>query len=148
YRRIRTDDLSRAAKSVIGGALADLQVYVLDQHQQPVPVGVAGELCIGGAGLARGYLKRPDLTAERFIPNPFSRRPGARLYRSGDLARRMADGDIEYLGRIDHQVKIRGFRIELGEIEAVLCMHPAVREAVVISREDVPGMKSLVAYLV
>ncbi|HEX8186687.1 MAG TPA: amino acid adenylation domain-containing protein, partial [Blastocatellia bacterium] len=148
YRRIRADDLSRAAKSVIGGAIPDLQAYVLDQYQQLIPLGVAGELCIGGAGLARGYLNRPELTAERFIPNPFSAGPGERLYRSGDLARNLACGDIEYLGRIDHQVKIRGFRIELGEIEAVLSTHPDVRDSVVVAQNEEPGESRLLAYVV
>jgi amino acid adenylation domain-containing protein len=132
----------------IGRSIANTQIYLLDQHLQPVQVGVPGELHIGGDGLARGYLNRPELTAEKFIPNPFSNKPNARLYKSGDLARYLPNGEIEYLGRIDHQVKIRGFRIELGEIEAMLAQHPAVKESVVIPREDVPGDKRLVGYVV
>jgi amino acid adenylation domain-containing protein/non-ribosomal peptide synthase protein (TIGR01720 family) len=135
-------------RSVIGKPIPDLQVYILDQHQQPVPIGVPGEMYVGGAGVARGYLNRPELTAERFISNPFSNHPNARLYKSGDLARYLPNGEIEYLGRIDYQVKIRGFRIELGEIEALLCQHPQVHQAVVIDREDTPGDKRLVAYIV
>src|SRR5213079_3029801 len=116
--------------------IPDLKIYILDAKQQPVPIGVPGEMYVGGAGLARGYLRRPELTAERFIPNRFTNRPESRLYRTGDLARFLPDRDIEYLGRIDNQVKIRGFRIELGEIESILCQHSAVREAKVIARED------------
>jgi thioesterase domain-containing protein/acyl carrier protein len=134
--------------SAIGTPIPDLQVYILDPRGQPVPVGVTGEMYVGGAGLGRGYLDRPELTAERFVPDPFSGKPGARLYRTGDLARFLPGRDIEYLGRTDDQVKIRGFRIELGEIESLLCRYPAVREAVVLAREDSPGDKRLVAYLV
>ncbi|WP_242071964.1 non-ribosomal peptide synthetase [Nostoc sp. FACHB-110] len=132
----------------IGKPIANTQLYVLDQYGQPTPIGVVGELHIGGVGLARGYLHRPDLSAEKFIPNPFSTEPGERLYKTGDLARYRLDGTLEYLGRIDDQVKIRGFRIELGEIEAVLAQAPGVKDAVVIVREDIPANKRLVAYIV
>jgi len=148
YRPIASGDLTESPGSVIGGPIPDLQVYALDKHLELVPASVAGEMYIGGDGLARGYFNRPDLTAERFIPDPFSAEPGARLYSSGDLARHLPDGDLEYLGRIDQQVKIRGFRIELGEIEAALKEHGAVDQAVVIAREDSADEKRLVGYLV
>jgi amino acid adenylation domain-containing protein len=148
YRPLTARDPDEAPGSVIGRAIPDLCLYILDGRCEPVPIGVPGELYVGGAGVARGYLNRPELTAERFIPDPFAAVPGARLYKTGDLARRLPDGDIEYLGRLDHQVKIRGFRIELGEIEAALARHPGVREAVVLAREDAPGDRRLVAYLV
>ncbi|MBW4575237.1 MAG: amino acid adenylation domain-containing protein [Aphanothece sp. CMT-3BRIN-NPC111] len=138
---------SQEGAIAIGRPLANTQLYILDTHLQPVPIGVPGELHIGGIGLAKGYLNQAELTAEKFIPNPFSNKPEARLYKTGDLARYLPDGNIEFLGRIDHQVKIRGFRIELGEIEAVLGQYPAVQQAVVVAREDEPGNKRLVAYL-
>jgi amino acid adenylation domain-containing protein len=132
----------------IGRPLANTQIYLLDRYLNPSPIGVPGELHAGGAGLARGYLNRPELSAEKFIPSPFSEEPGARLYKTGDLARYLPDGNIEYLGRLDHQVKVRGYRIELGEIEAALRAHPAVQETVVMAREDEPGEARLVAYVV
>ena len=135
------------ASPPIGRPIANIKIYLLDPYRQPVPVGVVGEVHIGGDGLARGYHKRPELTAERFIPNPFSEEPGAQLYETGDLARYLPGGNIEFLGRIDHQVKVRGYRIEPGEIEAVLGRYPAVRESVVVAGEDKQKNKLLVAYV-
>jgi len=147
YRRISAADVSAGLRSAIGVQLADLELHLLDPESlEHVPVGVAGEICVGGDGVATGYLNRPDLSEARFIPNPFS--PGGRLYRSGDLARRRPDGDIEYLGRIDQQVKIRGFRIEPAEIESVLLDHPAVREAAVVVAPTAAGEPRLAAYVV
>ncbi|HTG34804.1 MAG TPA: amino acid adenylation domain-containing protein [Thermoanaerobaculia bacterium] len=146
-RPIGLPDLA-AAGSVIGGPLPDLHLHLLDRAGNLAPVGIPGEIHVGGAGLARGYLGRPDLTAGRFVPDPWSGESGARLYRSGDLARRLAGGDLEYLGRIDEQVKIRGFRIELGEIVAALAALPAVADAAVLAREDGSGGRRLVAWIV
>jgi amino acid adenylation domain-containing protein/non-ribosomal peptide synthase protein (TIGR01720 family) len=132
----------------LGKPIANTQVYVLDRRLQPAPIGVPGELCIGGAGVTRGYLHQPELTAARFIANPFSTEPGTRLYQTGDRVRWLPDGTLEFLGRVDEQVKIRGYRIELGEIEAVLSKHPGLRDSAVMAREDTPGNKRLVAYVV
>jgi len=132
----------------IGRPIANTQLHILDRHQQPVPIGSAGELWIGGDGVVRGYLGRSELTAEKFVDDPFASRPGAKLYRTGDLARFREDGNVEFLGRIDHQVKVRGHRIELGEIELAMQAHPAVREAVVVAREDIPGDQRIVGYMV
>ena len=138
--------LHESIRAPIGRPLANVRVYVLDGQGNPVPMGVSGEIHIGGDGVARGYLNRPELTAEKFMVDPFSEEPGARMYKTGDLGRWRKDGTIEYLGRNDFQVKIRGFRVELGEIEARLSELPAVREVVVLAREDLPGDKRLVAY--
>ena len=132
----------------IGRPIANTQIYILDQNLQLAPIGVPGQLCIGGISLSRGYLNRPSLTAEKFIPNPFGVEAGSRLYLTGDLARYQYDGNIEFLGRVDNQVKIRGFRVELGEIEAILVGHPSVHEAAVVAREDVQGGRKLVGYVV
>ncbi|NEO70810.1 amino acid adenylation domain-containing protein, partial [Moorena sp. SIO3H5] len=132
----------------IGRPIVNTQTYILDPNLQPVPIGVPGELYIGGDGLARGYLNRPELTSEKFIPNPFSNSKSQRLYKTGDLVRYLQDGNIEFIGRIDNQVKIRGFRIELGEIESVLSTHPQIQQSVVIATEDIHGNKRLVAYVV
>jgi acyl-CoA synthetase (AMP-forming)/AMP-acid ligase II len=132
----------------IGRPIANTQVYVLDRTGQPAGIGVPGEIWIGGAGVAIGYHRQPDLTAERFVPDRFSTKTGARLYRTGDVGRWGTDGRLYHLGRSDHQVKVRGFRIELGEIERVLCEHPAVRQAVVIARDARPNDSKLIAYVV
>jgi amino acid adenylation domain-containing protein/thioester reductase-like protein len=132
----------------IGRPIGNLRAYVVDEHLQPVPIGVPGEICVGGVGLARGYHERPGLTAERFVPDPFSGEPGARLYRTGDLGRYRADGAIVFLGRVDDQVKVSGYRVELGEVEAALGQHPDVREAVVVAHASAPDVKRLVAYIV
>lgn len=148
YHPVSRADLERGSVSTIGHPIPDLQVYILDPRLELSPIGVAGELHVAGPGVARGYLSRPELTIERFIPNPFqSREENGRLYRSGDLGRYRASGGIEYLGRIDQQVKVRGHRVELGEVEAAVARHPAIRECVVVSREESPGDVRLVAYL-
>jgi amino acid adenylation domain-containing protein len=146
YWPLSTNDLTSAC--LIGSPIPDLQLHILDEHLQHVPVGVAGEIFVGGAGLARGYLRRPELTAERFIADPFSSEPGARLYKTGDRARRLIDGNHEYLGRLDLQVKIRGYRVELGEIEAMLDQHPGVQSSAVAALRDATGQNRLWAFFV
>jgi amino acid adenylation domain-containing protein len=148
FRPLTSEDTARAVGNPIGRALPDLRIRLADRGLRPVPIGIPGELCVGGAGLALGYLNRPELTAGRFIPDPFSESPGARLYRSGDLARLLPDGGLGYLGRIDQQVKIRGYRIEPGEIEAVLAAHPGVREAVVLPSGEASSAVQLLAFWV
>jgi amino acid adenylation domain-containing protein len=132
----------------IGGPIANTKIYILDEHLQQIPIGEPGELYIGGAGVGKGYLDRPELTAGRFIPHPFSSEPGARLYKTGDLARFLPDGRIAFMGRSDHQIKIRGYRIEPDEIVSVLNRHPAVQSSLVVAREEIPGDKRLVAYII
>ncbi|QBG88211.1 amino acid adenylation domain-containing protein [Xanthomonas oryzae] len=146
YCPLSAADVINGGVSPVGKRIPDLRVYLLDAQRQPVPVGVAGELYVGGAGVARGYLNRPELNAERFLDDPFH--PGARLYKSGDLARWLPDGQLEYLGRNDEQVKIRGFRIELGEIHAKLTAHPQIRDALVMAHDDTAGHKRLLAYVI
>ncbi|HEV3457140.1 MAG TPA: amino acid adenylation domain-containing protein, partial [Thermoanaerobaculia bacterium] len=148
YRELRAEDARRPGVSPVGRALPDLAVYLLDAGLAPVPIGVPGEICVAGPGVARGYLGRPELTAERFVPDALGGEAGTRLYRSGDLARRRPTGELDYLGRRDHQVKVRGFRIELGEIEHALLAHPTVADAVVAAPEEAGGARRLVAYVV
>ena len=148
FHRLLPPETERLDSVPVGRPISGLRLTVLDRRLSPVPLGVAGQLVIGGVGVGAGYLGRPELTAERFVPDPFAEEPGARLYWTGDLARTSASGEIDFLGRIDHQIKIRGFRIELGEIEAVLGRHPEVREVVVTTREASPGDHRLVAYVV
>jgi amino acid adenylation domain-containing protein len=147
YRAVSAQD-SQDVRSLIGEPIPDLRIYLLDANLRPVPIGEVGEIYVGGAGVARGYLKRPDLSAERFIPDPFADQADSKMYKSGDLARSTGNGDIEYLGRSDSQVKIRGFRIELGEIEAALAEHAGVRQTVVAARKDGEADQRLVAYFV
>lgn len=147
YRPLGVQDADKIGTSPIGERIPDLTIHVLDAHRQPVPIGVVGELYVGGAGVARGYLNRPELNAERFIADPFADAADGRLYKTGDLGRYLGDGSLEYLGRNDFQVKVRGFRIELGEIEARLAACAGVREATVIAREDSPGDVRLVGYV-
>src|SRR5262249_19479416 len=143
-RRVRLND----GCVLVGKPIDNTRIYVLGPDSEPVPVGVPGEILIGGSGVAGGYLKRPELTVKKFVSDPFRNDPGARLYQTGDLGRFRPDGVLECLGRIDNQVKLRGFRIELGEIETTLRQHPGVHQVIATMREDVPGVRSLVAYLV
>jgi acyl carrier protein len=146
YRRIRKSDLDSGARCMIGGPIADLRLYVLDEQRTPVPPGTVGEIYVGGAGVARCYLNRPELTAGRFLPDPFSNTPNARMYRSGDMACWLSAGDLEYRGRIDEQVKVRGFRIELREVEAALRKTPGIGDAAAGTIEDGEGNRILVAW--
>jgi amino acid adenylation domain-containing protein len=148
YRPVTTEDSLAETRSLIGVPIPDLRIYLLDSQQRPIPQGTTGEIYVGGAGVARGYLNRPELTSERFIEDPFAEQPGALMYKSGDLARLLEHGDIEYLGRGDTQVKVRGYRIELGEIEATLATHPAVHQATVMAHKRDLGEQRLVAYFV
>jgi hypothetical protein len=148
YREVTAADAADGARSLIGVPIPDMQLHLLGDDERPVPAGETGEICVGGAGVARGYLNRPDLDAARFVPDPFSGIPGARMYKSGDLARLLPKGEVEYLGRGDAQVKIQGFRIELGEIEAALAGHERIREARVVAHTDNAGTKRLAAYYV
>jgi amino acid adenylation domain-containing protein len=148
YREVTAADAIEGTRSLIGVPIPDMQLYLLGDNRLPVPVGEVGEICVGGAGVARGYLNRPALNAERFVPDPFSKSSGARMYRSGDLARLLPDGEVEYLGRGDAQVKIQGFRIELGEIEAAITGHERICEARVVAHTDEAGTKRLAAYYV
>ena len=141
------DAVVGSGETPIGRPIWNTRILLLDEHRQPVPIGVKGEIYIGGAGLARGYLNRPALTDERFIRNPFDPTPGARLYRTGDIARYLSDGSIQIAGRTDQQVKVRGFRVELGEIEAALARHPSIAEAVVVARSAESGSTRLIAYV-
>ncbi len=148
YRPIESKDIAENCGSVIGEPIPDLSLYILDEQLEPVPLGVKGEMYVGGMGISRNYLNQPELTAQRFVPDPFSKKPGARLYRTGDLARRLRNGELEYLGRCDKQVKVRGFRIELGEIEAALAAIPQVSEAIAIAYSQSEEDKRLVGYVV
>lgn len=148
YRPISKEDLGSHCSSVIGVPIPDLYVYLLNQYKQFVPIGVPGEIYVGGHGVARGYLHRDELTRERFIPDPFSDRPDARLYKSGDMARYLPDGGLDFLGRGDHQFKVRGFRVEPGEIESILKQHKGIRDAVVLLKEYAPGDNRVVSYLI
>ncbi|HKS08543.1 MAG TPA: phosphopantetheine-binding protein, partial [Pyrinomonadaceae bacterium] len=132
----------------IGKPNDNAELLILDEHLNLVPPGIAGELCVGGAGVGRGYVNNPSATAERFVPHPYSSKPGAQLYRTGDLARHLPDGNIEFLGRLDHQVKVAGYRIELGEVESAMVQHQTVRECVVVVRSDAHGNARLVAYVI
>ena len=148
YREVTAADAADGTRSLIGVPIPDMKLYLLEDGKRPVPAGEVGEICVGGEGVARGYLNRPDLNAERFVPDPFSGIAGARMYRSGDLARLLPDGEVEYLGRGDAQVKIQGFRIELGEIEAAIAGHEQIHEARVVAHTDEAGTKRLAAYYV